>query len=120
MLQAPQLSTSFVTSMQVPPQLASDGSHFTPQTPPEHEGCPPATGGQMLPHAPQLPESEPVSTHRSPHRVRVPASTPPSVGTPPHVKSHWLFAQVGVPPGGAVHAAAQPPQFSGSVERLTH
>jgi len=37
-LHDPQLSTSFVTSMQVPPQLASDGSHFTPQTPPAHEG----------------------------------------------------------------------------------
>jgi len=73
-----------------------------------------------LPHAPQLPESEPVSTQRSPHRVSVPASAPASPAAPVHVKLHWLFAQVGVPPGGAVHAAAQPPQFSGSVERLTH
>ena len=66
--------------------------------------------GQVLPQAPQLPESDARSTHVGPHLSSGFGQT----------KSHSPSMQTGVPFAGAVHVAPQPSQWLVLVFRSTH
>jgi hypothetical protein len=85
--------------------LAPPGQSAT-QRPPAQT----SSAAQALPHAPQLPESELVSTHAPSQRAK------PWL----QIELHVPFRQVAVPFAGASHTTSHAPQLAPSLETSTH